>query len=71
MIRPAKRIYCDQEHGTGDVAFPDLDAVNWIDGPATAATLRREARKLGWRRIMGADYCPDCVACISERGLDD
>lgn len=69
MIRTMRFIFCDNEHGTGDVAFPDvdrLDAQNII-GVQTAKGLRQAARKEGWKRIAGADYCPSCVESVEGR----
>ncbi len=69
MIRSTKVIFCDEEHGIGDVTFPafcDLDVVDFIRTP-TVSALRREARKAGWRRIKGSDYCAECVELMDER----
>lgn len=66
MIRSAKVIFCDNEHGTGDVTFPSLDrstnelAAEYI-APQTTAQLRKSAKKAGWGRIAGVDYCPLCM----------
>jgi hypothetical protein len=66
MIRTAKVLFCDNEHGTGDITFPEvLDAQRFIteqpDTPANAVELRREAKKSGWGRVNGGDYCPTCM----------
>jgi hypothetical protein len=72
MIRVARVIFCDNEHGTGDVCFPDVayqgapDITDNFINTRTAKQLRREAKKAGWRVIYGADYCPSCVECIAE-----
>lgn len=68
MIRKAQVIFCDNEHGTGDVCFPDLTAfgpfeiqqmmIEWNDVRA----IRREAKAAGWGRVNGGDYCPACMA---------
>lgn len=72
MIRKAQVIFCDNEHGTGDVCFPDLTAFSpfelqqkLIDGN-DARILRREAKAAGWGRVNGVDYCPDCMASMGE-----
>lgn len=69
MIRTMRFLFCDNEHGTGDVTFPDTDRLESqaIIGVGTAKGLRQEARKEGWKRIMGADYCPTCVDSIEGR----
>ena len=55
----------------GEVTFPDLGQMSmyeleqrFVDSPTEAQT-RREAKSAGWRRVNGADYCPQCV----ESGL--
>ena len=63
MIRTVKVIFCENEHGVGEVMFPalgDLDAQTLIDNTETAATLRKKAKAAGWTRVNGADYCPGC-----------
>jgi hypothetical protein len=66
MIRGAKVIFCDNEHGYGDVTFPSLDrTVEELQGeyvvPQAVAKLRRDAKAKGWGRINGGDYCPQCM----------
>ena len=66
MIRRAIVIFCDNEHGTGDVTFPSLDrSVHQLQGeyvaPQTVRQLRKAAKKDGWGRIDGGDYCPSCM----------
>ena len=66
MIRAAKLIFCDNEHGTGDVTFPDLDRqVHELQAeyvaPQTVGKLRKSAKKAGWGRVNGSDYCPNCM----------
>ncbi|MDR3797999.1 MAG: hypothetical protein P4K93_07590 [Terracidiphilus sp.] len=70
MVRTMKVLFCDNEHGCGDVTFPDLHEVEASDviNPPTLKGLRREAHAAGWKRHNGADYCPDCVACKLEVG---
>ena len=66
MIRTARLIFCDNEHGTGDVTFPSLDQdfvqtrQQLVDG-LTVGQLRKLAKKEGWGRIDGGDYCPACM----------
>lgn len=67
MINKAIFLFCDNEHGTGDVTFPDLDRLDAFETKqvlikgASAKELRKEAKKEGWGRINGADYCPACM----------
>jgi hypothetical protein len=70
MIRKAQVIFCDNEHGTGDVCFPDLTALDsfeiqqkLIDGNCIRS-LRKEAKAAGWGRVNGGDYCPNCMASM-------
>lgn len=67
MIHKAMILFCDNEHGTGDVCFPDLDSMDsfetkqlFING-RPLRILRQEAKKAGWGRVNGADYCPGCM----------
>jgi hypothetical protein len=60
-------IFCGNEHGTGDVTYPDLEQMStsqivqrFVDSPPESLT-RREAKAAGWRRVNGEDYCPMCV----------
>lgn len=71
MHRKCGVIFCANEHGLGDVTFPDLEAMSlhelvqrFVNSPTEAQT-RREAKAAGWRRVNGEDYCPQCV----ENGL--
>lgn len=73
MIRSTKLIFCDNEHGAGDVTFPDLDDSSFdikqhfiYPVQPTAAELRKAAKKAGWTRVDGGDYCPICSE--SEEG---
>lgn len=66
MIRTAKVIFCDNEHGGGDVTFPDFDRRAFdlqqdFINPVSVAGLRRQAKKEGWGRVNGGDYCPTCM----------
>jgi len=68
MLRTAKFIVCDNEHGTGDVTFPDLDessfdVKNYLVYPTGTKTadLRRAAKKAGWSVVDGGDYCAMCT----------
>ena len=66
MIRQAKVIFCENEHGTGDVTFPSLDReldelqAEYV-APQTTADLRKSAKEAGWGRVNGGDYCPACM----------
>jgi len=62
MIRPMRVLFCDNDHGCGDVIFPDVQSLapaDIINAP-TSAHLRKAARADGWRRVKGCDYCPGC-----------
>lgn len=67
MIQKCAILFCDNEHGTGDVCFPDLDHMEAFEIKQTFVTgndvkhLRKEAKKLGWGRVNGGDYCPTCM----------
>ncbi len=67
MIRSARLIFCDNEHGSGDVTFPDIygetshETCQHFISPATAKILRKAAKQEGWGVINGADYCPGCM----------
>lgn len=67
MINNARIMFCDNEHGTGDVCFPDIDKMDSFDVKQvlikgnTAKELRKEAKQAGWGRINGGDYCPACM----------
>jgi glycine/D-amino acid oxidase-like deaminating enzyme len=71
VIRTLKVLFCDNEHGCGDVTFPDAHHIDpdtiLNHTAATTKGLRRQARKAGWKRIQGADYCPVCVDCEENR----
>lgn len=66
MIRTTKIIFCGNEHGNGDVTFPSLDratpelAAEYVV-PQTVRELRKSAKKAGWGRVNGEDYCPACM----------
>jgi hypothetical protein len=67
MIRTLKVLFCDNEHGRGDVTLPDLrydvEPLDLINAE-TVPQLRKRARALGWVHHNGADYCPDCAASL-------
>lgn len=71
MTRKCILIFCDNEHGSGDVCFPNVDAMSNHEikqmflHDNSAAQLRQLAKKEGWGRVNGADYCPGCM----ESGL--
>ena len=67
MINNARILFCDNEHGTGDICFPDIDNMDsfaikqvLIKGN-TSKELRKEAKQAGWGRVNGGDYCPACM----------
>lgn len=71
MHRKCCVIFCGNDHGTGDVTFPDLETMSgydlqqrFIESPSLGET-RRAAKAVGWRRVNGEDYCPQCM----ENGL--
>ena len=73
MTISMKFIFCDNEHGTGDVCFPSVDGDPHsvrqaiVDGQhQTLRGLRAEARKAGWSRSGGVDYCPHCTESNSQ-----
>jgi hypothetical protein len=64
VIRSIRIIFCDNEHGIGDQTFPDTREIqphHFTDGPVSAALRRKEAKKAGWGRVAGLDYCPICM----------
>lgn len=67
MICRAAVLICDNEHGSGDVVFPDLTRLEGFELSQhfaqawTAAELRRRAKEQGWGRADGVDYCPACL----------
>lgn len=67
MINNARILFCDNEHGTGDVCFPNIDAMDnfqikqvLIQGNKVSE-LRKAAKAAGWGRVNGGDYCPACM----------
>ena len=68
MIRSVRVIFCDQEHGTGDVTFPaltDLTTEHFVQ-PFNAKQARAEAKKSGWSHVAGLDYCETCTESEKE-----
>ena len=71
MTRKCILLFCDNEHGNGDVTFPDIAVMDSFNiqqefiGERTLGQLRKEAKKAGWGRVNGGDYCPACM----ESGL--
>lgn len=70
MTRTVYYLFCDNEHGTGDVSFPE--ALRDVDTPEfekwdSIAKVRRAAKVAGWRRYQRADYCPSCVESMNDR----
>ncbi len=73
MIRSCKILFCDNEHGTGDVTFPDVSAMDaqtirqeFIDAHPSVGSLRKAAKAEGWGRINGGDYCPGCMESLAS-----
>lgn len=69
MIRTFKVLFCDNEHGTGDVIFPENFSQELREDmiqPRTAPQLRKAAKNVGWSRVGGVDYCPSCTECNKE-----
>ncbi len=62
MIRTAKVLFCDNEHGFGEVTFPEMSRVDnqTFIAPISTAQLRKQAKAAGWTRQDGADYCASC-----------
>jgi len=67
VINKCSILFCDNEHGNGDVCFPDLATLDgfsikqiFIKGN-DSRLLRADAKKVGWGRVNGGDYCPDCM----------
>lgn len=71
MHRKCGIIFCENEHGMGDVTFPDLSKMSLYEleqrfvNPPTERQTRLDAKAAGWVRMNGADYCPTCA----ENGL--
>jgi predicted dienelactone hydrolase len=68
MIRSVRVLFCDQEHGFGDITFPDVRNLDMQDliQPRTAKQLRADAKKAGWTHDRrGRDYC-DCCSGAEE-----
>jgi hypothetical protein len=70
MTRKLQILFCDNEHGTGDVCFPDVKHLDghqiqqeFIQGNDTRS-LRKAAKEAGWGRVNGGDYCPACMASM-------
>jgi len=70
MKRNCIILFCDNEHGTGDKTFPDLDSMNseqieraFIES-LPVSVIRRAAKMEGWGRISGGDYCPACMESL-------
>jgi len=66
--RKCQILFCDNEHGIGDVTFPDVEGMDgyaiqqeFIRGVQTASALRKAAKENGWGRVNGGDYCPACM----------
>ncbi len=72
MIRNAQVIFCDNEHGSGDVCFPDLTHFGPYELQQTLIEaggvrhLRQQAKAAGWGRVNGGDYCPGCMETMED-----
>jgi hypothetical protein len=76
MTRKCVLLFCANEHGTGDVTFPDVDGMTagaikqlFIDDATTGRLLRKQAKAAGWGRINGEDYCPGCMETESDQEI--
>jgi hypothetical protein len=77
MTRKWLILFCDNEHGTGDVCFPDVVRMDGrdiqqalINGGKNASSLRKAAKQEGWGRVNGGDYCPSCMETMrTEEGV--
>ena len=69
MYRRCGIIFCGNEHGTGDVTFPDVSMMSASElmarfiEPPTESVTRKAAKAEGWGRVNGEDYCPTCIEC--------
>jgi hypothetical protein len=64
VIRTAKVLFCDNEHGFGgEVTIPEMSRIDdqTFIAPVTIAQLRKRAKAEGWGRVNGGDYCPGCM----------
>lgn len=67
MIRKCVLLFCDNEHGNGEVTFPDVgimtvgDIQSELVKERPLKQLRKDAKLAGWGRINGGDYCPACM----------
>jgi hypothetical protein len=65
LIRTIKVLFCDNEHGAGDVTFPslrsDIDPDYFVNKAPSLKQLREQARAAGWRYYRGSDYCEQCA----------
>lgn len=67
MIYKANFLFCSNEHGTGDVTYPDLDKMSgyqlkqYVMKAPRVTELRKLAKAEGWGRVNGGDYCPCCM----------
>ena len=67
MIQKCCILFCDNEHGTGDTCFPDIDGMDSFEvkqalrQSVNARYLRKQAKQAGWGTINGGDYCPACM----------
>lgn len=70
MIRKLNLLFCENEHGVGEKCFPDIYTGSELElseiaiKELTASELRREAKKHGWGRVNGGDFCPGCMESL-------
>ncbi len=70
MTRNGRLIFCDNEHGSGEVCFPDIYGMDshqlcqLFINCQTTNQLRKAAKKEGWGRVEGADFCPGCMESL-------
>lgn len=65
MIRKVNFIVCEEDHGaTSDSVFPNPTSIDVFNlenfADLTIGAVRRAAKKEGWGRLHGGDYCPYC-----------
>lgn len=61
-IRSIMVIFCDNDHGTGEQTYPDVDRIAASDfvAPRGRKQLREDAKRAGWTFPRGLAFCPLC-----------